>query len=103
MLAVLTKNPLALLLCNSFAFLLRLIASLGHGYLLAHLVNFVFSNILISGCAFLLVFSIAPSLGHILAVLFGHALTILPLNIALLVGNLFAHLSLLVVALVSGY
>jgi len=102
MLAVLTKNPLALLLCNSFAFLLRLIASLGHGYLLAHL-NFVFSNILISGCAFLLVISIALSLGHILVVLFGHALTVLPLNIALLVGNLFAHLSLLVVALVSGY
>merc|ERR1712121_240849 len=101
---VLSGDLLALLLSDSLAFLLSLVAGLGHRHLLAHLPRLLCSHLLVLCGAFLFDVSFALFLGHILALLFRHLLALLPVYLAaLLVRHLFAHLPLLLVALVPGH
>merc|ERR1719167_1139760 len=101
---VLSGDLLALLLSDSLAFLLSLVAGLGHRHLLTHLPRLLCSHLLILCGAFLFDVSFALFLGHILALLFGHLLALLPVHLgALLVRHLFAHLPLLLVAFVLGH
>merc|ERR1712121_397300 len=103
-LTVLSGDLLALLLSNSLAFLLSLVAGLGHRHLVAHLPRLLCSHLLVLCGAFLFDVSFALFHGHILALLFGHLLALLPVYLgALLVRHLFAHLSLLLVAFVLGH
>merc|ERR1719167_1980251 len=101
---VLSGDLLALLLSDSLAFLLSLVAGLSNRHLLAHLPRLLCSHLLVLCGAFLFDVGFALFLGHILALLFGHLLALLPVYLgALLIRHLFAHLSLLLVALVLGH
>merc|ERR1719167_812424 len=98
---VLSGDLLALLLSDSLAFLLSLVAGLSNRHLLAHLPRLLCSHLLVLCGAFLFDVSFALFLRNIFALLFGHLLALLPVYLrALLVRHLFTHLSLLLVALV---
>merc|ERR1719167_1323695 len=103
-LTVLSGDLLALLLSDSLTFLLSLVAGLGHRHLLAHLPRLLCSHLLVLCGAFLFDVGFALFLGHILALLFGNLLALLPVYLgAFFVGHLLAHLSLLLVALILGH
>merc|ERR1712121_632321 len=94
-LTVLSGDLLALLLSDSLTFLLSLVACLSHRHLLAHLPRLLCCHLLVLCRAFLFDVSFALFLGHILALLSVYLG-------ALLIRHLFAHFSLLLVALILG-